>query len=323
MKAIRIEHTGGPEALRLVEHELAAPGPGEIRIRHGAIGVNFIDTYQRSGLYPLKLPTGLGLEAAGTVEAVGEGVTRFTVGDRAGYCTGPLGAYAEAGNVPQARAVRLPDAIDDATAAGAMLKGMTAHFLLRRVFRVEAGQTILFHAAAGGVGTIACAWARHLGATVIGTVGSPAKAELARAHGCAHTVDYTTEDFVARVREITGGAGVPVVYDSVGKATVPGSLDCLARRGMLVNFGNASGPAEPLNLLELSRKGSLFVTRPTLFDYVSTTEELDAAAAELFAVVSSGAVRVELNQRFALADAAEAHRALQARKTTGATILVP
>jgi NADPH2:quinone reductase len=323
VKAIRIEHTGGPEALRLVEHELAAPGPGEIRIRHGAIGVNFIDTYQRSGLYPLKLPTGLGLEAAGTVEAVGEGVTRFTVGDRAGYCTGPLGAYAEAGNVPQARAVRLPDAIDDATAAGAMLKGMTAHFLLRRVFRVEAGQTILFHAAAGGVGTIACAWARHLGATVIGTVGSPAKAELARAHGCAHTVDYTTEDFVARVREITGGAGVPVVYDSVGKATVPGSLDCLARRGMLVNFGNASGPAEPLNLLELSRKGSLFVTRPTLFDYVSTTEELDAAAAELFAVVSSGAVRVELNQRFALADAAEAHRALQARKTTGATILVP
>jgi NADPH2:quinone reductase len=323
VKAIRIEHTGGPEALRLVEHELAAPGPGEIRIRHGAIGVNFIDTYQRSGLYPLTLPTGLGLEAAGTVEAVGEGVTRFTVGDRAGYCTGPLGAYAEAGNVPQARAVRLPDAIDDATAAGAMLKGMTAHFLLRRVFRVEAGQTILFHAAAGGVGTIACAWARHLGATVIGTVGSPAKAELARAHGCAHTVDYTTEDFVARVREITGGAGVPVVYDSVGKATVPGSLDCLARRGMLVNFGNASGPAEPLNLLELSRKGSLFVTRPTLFDYVSTTEELDAAAAELFAVVSSGAVRVEVNQRFALADAAEAHRALQARKTTGATILVP
>jgi NADPH2:quinone reductase len=200
---------------------------------------------------------------------------------------------------------------------------MTAHFLLRRVFRVEAGQTILFHAAAGGVGTIACAWARHLGATVIGTVGSPAKAELARAHGCAHTVDYTTEDFVARVREITAGAGVPVVYDSVGRATVPGSLDCLARRGMLVNFGNASGPAEPLNLLELSRKGSLFVTRPTLFDYVSTTEELDAAAAELFAVVSSGAVRVELNQRFALADAAEAHRALQARKTTGATILVP
>ena len=323
MKAIRIEHTGGPEALRLVDHELAAPGPGEIRIRHGAIGVNFIDTYQRSGLYPLTLPTGLGLEAAGTVEAVGEGVTRFAVGDRAGYCTGPLGAYAEAGNVPQARAVRLPDAIDDATAAGAMLKGMTAHFLLRRVFRVEAGQTILFHAAAGGVGTIACAWARHLGATVIGTVGSPAKAELARAHGCAHTVDYTTEDFVARVREITAGAGVPVVYDSVGKATVPGSLDCLARRGMLVNFGNASGPAEPLNLLELSRKGSLFVTRPTLFDYVSTTEELDAAAAELFAVVSFGAVRVEVNQRFALADAAEAHRALQARKTTGATILVP
>jgi len=323
VKAIRIEHTGGPEALRLVDHELAAPGPGEIRIRHGAIGVNFIDTYQRSGLYPLTLPTGLGLEAAGTVEAVGEGVTRFAVGDRAGYCTGPLGAYAEAGNVPQARAVRLPDAIDDATAAGAMLKGMTAHFLLRRVFRVEAGQTILFHAAAGGVGTIACAWASHLGATVIGTVGSPAKAELARAHGCAHTVDYTTEDFVARVREITGGAGVPVVYDSVGRATVPGSLDCLARRGMLVNFGNASGPAEPLNLLELSRKGSLFVTRPTLFDYVSTTEELDAAAAELFAVVSSGAVRVEVNQRFALADAAEAHRALQARKTTGATILVP
>jgi NADPH2:quinone reductase len=323
VKAIRIEHTGGPEALRLVDHELAAPGPGEIRIRHGAIGVNFIDTYQRSGLYPLTLPTGLGLEAAGTVEAVGEGVTRFAVGDRAGYCTGPLGAYAEAGNVPQARAVRLPDAIDDATAAGAMLKGMTAHFLLRRVFRVEAGQTILFHAAAGGVGTIACAWARHLGATVIGTVGSPAKAELARAHGCAHTVDYTTEDFVARVREITAGAGVPVVYDSVGRATVPGSLDCLARRGMLVNFGNASGPAEPLNLLELSRKGSLFVTRPTLFDYVSTTEELDAAAAELFAVVSFGAVRVEVNQRFALADAAEAHRALQARKTTGATILVP
>lgn len=323
MKAIRLDQTGGPEVLNFVDHELPPPGPGEIRIRHGAIGINFIDTYQRSGLYPLTFPTSLGLEAAGTVEAVGEGVTRFKAGDRAGYCTGPLGAYAQANNVPEARAVRLPDTIEDATAAGAMLKGMTAHFLLRRVFRVEAGQTILFHAAAGGVGTIACAWAAHLGATVIGTVGSPAKAELAKAHGCAHTIDYSREDFVARTREITGGAGVPVVYDSVGKVTVPGSLDCLARRGMLVNFGNASGPAEPLNLLDLSRKGSLFVTRPTLFDYISTTEELDAAASELFEVISSGAVTIEVNQRFPLADAAEAHRALEARKTTGATILVP
>jgi len=323
VKAIRLEHSGGPEVLKFVDHEPPPPAAREIRIRHSAIGVNFIDTYQRSGLYPLQLPTGLGLEAAGVVEAVGDGVTRFRVGERAGYCTGPLGAYAEANNVPEGRAVRLPDDIDDATAAGAMLKGFTAHFLLRRVFPVGPGQTILFHAAAGGVGTIACAWAAHLGCTVIGTVGSEAKAKLAREHGCAHVIDYASEDFVARVREITDGAGVPVVYDSVGKATFSGSLDCLARRGMLVNFGNASGPAEPLNVLDLSRKGSLFVTRPTLFDYVSTTPELDHAAHELFAVIASGAVAIEINQRFTLADAAEAHRALQARKTTGATILIP
>ncbi len=323
MKAIRLEQSGGSEVLKFTDHELPPPGASEIRIRHGAMGINFIDTYQRSGLYPLSFPSGLGLEAAGTVEAVGEGVSRFSVGERVGYCTGPIGAYAEANNVPEGRAVKLPDAVDDATAAGGMLKGFTAHFLLRRVFPVEAGQTILFHAAAGGVGTIACAWANHLGATVIGTVGSDAKAALAKAHGCTHTINYTKEDFVARAREITDGNGVPVVYDSVGKSTFHGSLDCLARRGTLVNFGNASGPADPLNILDLSSKGSLFVTRPTLFDYVSTTPELDHAAQELFAVIASGAVKIEVNQRFALADAAEAHRALEARKTTGATILIP
>ena len=323
MKAIRLESTGGPEVLQFTDHELPPPGTGEVRIHHGAIGLNFIDTYQRSGLYPLAFPTGLGLEAAGTVEAIGLGVTRFSIGDRAGYCTGPIGAYAQANNVPEGRAVKLPDTIDDVTAAGGMLKGFTAHFLLRRVFSVESGQTILFHAAAGGVGSIACAWANHLGATVIGTVGSEAKAALAEAHGCTHTIDYTKEDFVARVADITGGTGVPVVYDSVGKSTFYGSLDCLSRRGMLVNFGNASGPPEPLNILELSSKGSLFVTRPTLFDYVSTTAELDQAAKDLFAVISSGAVKIEVNQRFALADAAEAHRALEARTTTGVTILIP
>lgn len=323
MKAIQFDQVGGTEVLKYIDMDCPEPGPGEIQIRHGAIGVNFIDTYQRTGLYPLPLPARLGLEAAGTVVSIGSGVSGFKVGERAGYCTGPVGAYADLNNVPEARAVKLPDSIDDATAAGSMLKGMTAHFLLRRVFDVKAGQTILFHAAAGGVGTIACAWAKHLGATVIGTVGSPEKAALAKAHGCHHTINYTNENFVERVKDITAGEGVPVVYDSVGKTTVPGSLNCLSKRGMLVNFGNASGPADPINLLDLAKKGSLFVTRPTLFDYITNKQELDTAANELFENIENGAIKIEINQRFSLADIAMAHEALETRKTTGATILIP
>jgi len=323
MKAIRIAAHGGPEVLDLVDVDLPPPGPGEIRIRHAAIGLNFVDTYQRGGLYPMQLPSGLGLEAAGTVEAVGDGVSRFSVGERAGYCNGPPGAYAEAANVPADKAVRLPDGISDEVAAAAMLKGLTAHYLLTKTYRVAPGQTILFHAAAGGVGTIACAWAKHLGATVIGTVGSDAKAELARAHDCDHPIVYTREDFVARTRELTGGAGVPVVYDSVGADTFDKSLDCLAVRGTLVSFGNASGPPKPLNLLLLSQKGSLYVTRPTLVHHYMTPEDLDAGAKALFEVIENGVVKIEINQRYALADIAEAHKALESRKTTGATVLFP
>ena len=292
-------------------------------MRHTAIGVNFIDIYHRSGLYPLKLPSGLGLEAAGIVQSVGEGVTQFKLGDRVGYCTGPIGAYAEANNIDTDRAVKLPDAISDETAAAGMLKGMTAQYLLRRTFQVERGQTILLHSAAGGVGLIAAQWAKHLGARVIGTVGSDDKIELAKAHGCEHVLNLAKDDWVARIRELTDGHGVPVVYDSIGKDSFSGSLDGLAVRGMMVSFGNSSGPVPAFEPGLLSAKGSLYLTRPTLFHYTRTPKELQETADDLFSVIASGAVKIAINQRFALKDARLAHEALHSRKTTGATILIP
>ena len=322
-RAIRFERVGGPEVLQLQTVELPPPAAGEATIRHAAIGLNFIDVYHRTGLYPLPLPAGIGLEAAGVVEAVGEGVTEVAVGDRVAYAGGPVGAYAEARNLPAHRLLRLPDEIFFDTAAAMMLQGLTAAYLLRRTYRVQPGDAVLIHAAAGGVGLIACQWARALGATVIGTVGSPAKAELARAHGCQHVIDYSREDFAARVREITGGAGVAVVYDGVGKDTFAGSLDCLRPLGMMVSYGNASGPVPPVDLIQLSQKGSLFITRPTLMTYTARREDLLALGEELFAVVADGRVRIEVHQRYALADAAHAHRDLEARRTTGSTIFLP
>lgn len=323
MLAIQAVRTGGPEVLEAVELPVPAPGPGEILIRQEAAGLNFIDTYQRTGLYPVKLPAVLGLEGAGVIEAVGEGVSRFAVGDRAAYGNGPLGGYAQYHVVPEARAVQVPDGVDGATAAAAMLKGMTAEFLLRRCYPVRPGDAILVHAAAGGVGAILVQWAKALGARVIGTAGSAEKAALARAAGCEEVILYREEDVAARVRDLTGGAGVRVVYDGVGKDTFEGSLNSLGRRGMLVSFGNASGPAPAVEPLRLSRGGSLFLTRPTLFDYVATTAELDESAAALFAVIASGAVKVEIGQTFPLAQARQAHEALEARRTTGSTLLIP
>jgi NADPH2:quinone reductase len=323
MKAIRFDHTGGPEVLRLENVELPPPALGQVRVKHSAIGVNFIDTYHRCGLYPVSLPSGLGLEAAGVVDALGEGVSELRVGDRVGYCTGPIGAYAEANNVPADRVVKLPDGVSEEVAAGAMLKGMTAQYLLKRTFPVHRGQTIVFHSAAGGVGLIACQWAKHLGATVIGTVGSDDKMELAKSNGCAHVLNTRTEDWAKRVREITGGAGVPVVYDSVGKETWSGSLDCLAVRGMMVSFGNSSGAVPAFEPGTLSAKGSLYLTRPTLFHYTRTREELQQTADDLFAVIVSGAVKIAINQRFKLEEARAAHEALHARATTGTTVLLP
>ena len=322
-KAIRIHETGGPEVLLWEDVEIGEPGPGEIAIEHGAVGLNYIDTYHRSGLYPLDLPSGLGMEAAGVVTAVGEGVTDLRAGDRVAYASGPLGACAESRCMPADRVVALPDGIDDRTAAAAMLKGLTAQYLLRRTYRVQAGETILFHAAAGGVGLIACQWAKRLGATVIGTVGSEVKAEIARAHGCDHVIDYRQEDVAERVREITDGAGVPVVYDGVGKDTWTASLDSLARFGMMVSFGNASGAVPPVAPIELSTKGSLYLTRPTLLDYAAAHEDLVAGAEELFGVISDGSVRIEIDQTYPLANAADAHRDLEARKTTGSSVLLP
>ncbi|MCK6412825.1 MAG: quinone oxidoreductase [Azonexus sp.] len=322
-RAIRFERVGGPEVLQLQTVELPPPAAGEATIRHAAIGLNFIDVYHRTGLYPLPLPAGIGLEAAGVVEAVGEGVTEVAVGDRVAYAGGPVGAYAEARNLPAHRLLRLPEEIFFDTAAAMMLQGLTAAYLLRRTYRVQPGDAVLIHAAAGGVGLIACQWARALGATVIGTVGSPAKAELARAHGCQHVIDYSREDFAARVRDITGGAGVAVVYDGVGKDTFAGSLDCLRPLGMMVSYGNASGPVPPVDLVQLSQKGSLFITRPTLMTYTARREDLLALGEELFAVVADGRVRIEVHQRYALADAAHAHRDLEARRTTGSTIFLP
>lgn len=322
-RTVRIHEHGGPEQLRVDDVDPGEPGPGEALVRHTAIGLNFIDTYHRSGLYPLPaLPHGLGTEAAGVVESVGDGVTEVATGDRVAYVSGP-GAYTEARCMPADRLVPLPDAIDDETAAAVMLKGMTVEYLVRRCRPVKQGETVLWHAAAGGVGLIACQWLKELGARVIGTVGSDEKAELARAHGCKHPIVYTREDFVARVREITDGAGVPVVFDSVGRATFEGSLDCLQPRGMMVGFGNASGKPDPFDMTLLARKGSLYLTRPTLFTYVDSREELLESASALFAVVERGAVRVEIGHRWPLEQAADAHRALEARETTGSSVLLP
>lgn len=323
-RAIRIDEHGGPEVMKLEEVAVGEPGPSEARVRVTAAGINFIDTYHRSGLYPLpSLPSGLGIEAAGVVEAVGRGVTEVKPGDRVASVAGPLGAYAEARIVKAAALVPLPDDIDDAVAAAAMLKGMTVEYLIGRCRPVASGETVLWHAAAGGVGLIACQWLRELGVTVIGTVGTDAKAELARQHGCTHPIVYTREDFVARVREITEGRGVPVVFDGVGKSTFAGSLECLSRRGMLVAFGNASGKPEPFDVTVLSRKGSLYLTRPTLVDYTSTREELLTSAGALFEEIRRGAVKIDVSRRWPLAEAADAHRALEARETTGSTVLVP
>ena len=322
-KAMRVYETGGPEAMRWEDVPEPKPGPGEAVVRHKAVGLNFIDVYFRSGLYKApSSPFTPGNEGAGEVIAVGEGVTNVRPGDRVAYVA-TLGSYAETRAVPADRLVKLPDTIDERTAASIMLKGMTAWYLLRRTFRVERGQTILFHAAAGGVGLMACQWAAHLGADVIGTVGSDEKAELARAHGCKHVINYRKESFVDRVKEITGGEGCPVVYDSVGKDAFPGSLDCLRPLGYWVLFGQSSGPVPPVDLGILAQKGSLFATRPTLFTYVAKRADLETAARELFDVVGSGAVKVEINQTFALSEAAEAHRALEGRQTTGATVLLP
>ncbi len=323
MKAIRIHQTGGPDMMSLEDVTLPPAPAGHVTIAHTAIGVNYIDTYHRSGLYPVQLPSGLGMEAAGVVEAVGEGVTGLKVGDRVAYGSGPIGAYAAANNVTASRAVKLPDGVSDEAAAAMMLKGMTAQFLLRQTYVVKPGDTILWHAAAGGVGLIATQWARHLGATVIGTVGSEEKAVLARAHGCDHVINYRTENVPERVKEITGGKKLPVVYDGVGKDTFLMSLDCLAPRGLLVSFGNASGPVTGVDLGILAAKGSLYVTRPTMFHYTATDAEFQAVAKDLFDVVASGHVKIDIGQRYKLADAAQAHRDLESRKTTGPTILIP
>ncbi|MDQ2962375.1 MAG: quinone oxidoreductase [Pseudomonadota bacterium] len=321
--AIRIHKTGGPEVLQWEEVTVGDPGPGEARIRHTAIGLNFIDTYQRSGLYKLPLPSGLGGEGAGVVEAVGAGVTEIKAGDRVAYCGGPPGAYSEVRVMPADRLVKLPEGVSERTAATLMLKGLTVQYLLRQTFPLKGGETILFHAAAGGVGSIACQWTRALGVTMIGTVGSDEKAAIAKANGCAHTIVYTRENFVERVKEITGGKGVPVVYDAVGKDTFPASLDCLSPRGMFVSFGNSSGPVPPLDILLLSQKGSLYVTRPTLVTYTATRAALLAMAAEMFELVKAGKIVSEARQTYALKDAAQAHRDLEARKTTGSTLLLP
>jgi len=322
-KAIRIEEFGGPEVLHWREVEVGEPGPGEVRVRHTAVGLNFIDTYHRSGLYPLELPSGLGSEAAGVVEALGAGVEGVEVGQRVAYTGRPPDAYAEARLIAADLLVPLPDAIGDETAAAAMLKGLTAWYLLKRSYPVRPGDTVLLHAAAGGVGLIAVQWAKHLGATVIGTVSTGAKAELARAHGCDHIVMADSDDLAGEVRRRTGGEGVAAVYDSVGRDTFFASLDSLRPHGVMVSFGNASGPVEPFAPLELAKRGSLYVTRPVLFDFISTRRALLGAAGELFDVIRSGAVKIEVNQRYPLAEAAEAHRDLEARRTTGSTVLVP
>jgi NADPH2:quinone reductase len=320
-KAIRIHEHGGPETLRWDEVETGAPDTGQVLIRQTAAGLNFIDVYHRVGLYPVpSLPAIIGNEGAGVVEAVGDGVTSVQVGDRVAYCMS-LGSYTERRVIDAERLVKLPDGITDYQAAAMMLKGCTVQYLVKTIYPITSGDTILLHAAAGGVGLIACQWAKHLGATVIGTVGSDEKAELARAHGCDHTIVYTRENIVERVKALTDGAGVPVVYDSVGKDTFIASLDCLQPRGLMVSYGNASGPVDPFSPGLLAVRGSLFLTRPTLASYIGTRDELDASAADLFGVVESGAVKIAVSQTFPLEDAAQAHRALEARETTGSTVL--
>jgi len=323
-KAIRIYETGGPEVLRWEDFDPGKPEPGEVLVRHEAVGLNFIDVYHRTGLYPLPfLPATPGLEGAGIVEKIGEGVSEVIVGDRVAYAGIPPGAYAEIRRIPADRLVKLPESISTRQGAAMMLQGMTARYLLRGCFNVKPGDTILIHAAAGGVGSIVCQWARHFDATVIGTVGSPEKAELARAHGCDHPILYNDEDFAAKTREITHGNGVDVVYDSVGQTTFMKSLDCLRPFGMMVSFGQASGAIPPVDLSVLAAKGSLFLTRPSLMTYTAKREDLLNHAMDLFEVVESGAVKVEVKQTYPLAEAARAHRDLEARKTTGSTILIP
>ena len=322
-KAIRIYQQGGPEVMKWEEVEVGDPGPGQARVRHEAVGLNYIDTYHRSGLYKVQPPSGIGMEGAGFVEAVGSGVRDVKQGDRVAYASPPIGSYSEARLMPADRLVNLPGSISFETAAAMMLKGMTAQYLIKRTYAVRPGQTVLFHAAAGGVGLIACQWLNSLGVTVIGTVGSDAKAALAKAHGCHHTIVYTRENFVERVKELTGGKGVPAVYDSVGKDTFQGSLDCLSMFGMFVSFGNSSGPVPSFEPGILAAKGSLFFTRPTLMNYTAKREDLVASANELFEVVGSGKVKIEIEQRYALKDAVQAHRDLEARKTAGSTIFLP
>lgn len=322
VKAIRIHETGGPEVMVLEELELSAPGPGMVTVENRAIGLNFIDTYHRSGAYPLPLPTGIGLEAAGVVQAIGEGVD-LAIGDRVAYCTAGFGAYAEALNLPAARLVRIPEGIDFEQAAAVMLKGQTAEYLLQRTYPLKSGETCLFHAAAGGVGLVFGQWANSIGANVIGTVGSEEKAALALAHGYHHVINYRTENVVERLMEITGGDKLPVVYDGVGKDTFEISLDCLRPRGLLASFGNASGMPPLLDLQTLSVKGSLYITRPTLFTYTATSEELRQSSADVFERVLAGDVRVEIGQRYGLADIQQAHRDLEGRKTTGSTVILP
>lgn len=322
-KVVLLSEHGGPEVLQIEEHAPLDPGPGEVQIEHSAIGLNFIDIYHRTGLYPVQLPGSIGMEAAGRVTAVGEGVDEFSVGDRVAYASPPLGAYAQIRVIPADRIVKIPDGIDDRTAAAIMLKGMTAWYLLRRVYEVGKGDTILFHAAAGGVGLIACQWAKALGATVIGTVGSKEKADLAHQYGCDHTILYREENFTERTRALTGGEGVPVVYDSIGRDTFIGSLDCLRPFGLMVSFGNASGPVEPFDIGILAQKGSLFLTRPTLMTYTAKREDLLTAARELFDRVLSGDIRINIGQTYPLDRVADAHRDLEARKTTGSTLLIP
>ena len=322
-KAIRIHEQGGVELMRWEDVEVGAPGEGEARVRHTAVGLNYIDVYQRAGVYKLPMPMILGLEGAGVVEEVGTGVADLKAGQRVAYAGVPPGAYTEERLIPAHRLVALPDGIDDQQGAAMMLKGMTAQYLIRRTYRVQDGDTILVHAAAGGVGLILCQWAKHLGATVIGTVGTDEKAELARANGCAHAIVYSRENVAERVREITGGEGVPVAYDSVGQATFEGSIDSLRPLGMMVSFGNASGPLAPLDSGLLAAKGSLFFTRPSLMTYTAARQDLLASAGELFDVVTGGQVNIAVNQTYPLKDAAQAHRDLEARKTTGSTVLIP
>ena len=321
-KAIQIHKAGGSEVLQWGDVTVGDPGPGEARVRHHAVGLNYTDVYYRMGLYPLPYPSGLGLEASGTVEAVGAGVGNIKPGDRVAYANPPMGAYCEVRNIPADRLLNLPDNISFEQAAAMMLQGMTVQYLIKRTYKVQPGDTVVWHAAAGGVGLIACQWLAALGVTTIGTVGSDEKARLAKAHGCHHVIDYSRENFLDRVKEITKGAGVPVVYDSVGKDTFDRSIECLRPFGMIVSFGNASGPVPPINFAKVL-KGSLFLTRPSLMQYTARREDLVAAARDLFDIVLSGKVKIEVNQRYPLREAAQAHRDLEARKTTGSTILLP